>query len=284
MSQTYPQWPETAFPDSLDGFTQYVNILASDGPLIKKYLDAMYAGNQTLANQYLEQIPNYAQKIITAGDLNRLVQALKAIEAFYRNDIEDIIATKQAEWETTINRFSYQGTWASNTTYAMNNIVSYSIQGVKYVFLSVKDNNRGVAPSLTSTQYWHLLTVQGEKGEAGEGFAYVGNWSSTQSYAVDDTVTYNGVIYQALQSNTNIAPSTNYSTWKVIMELDKVTIPIQATKPSGLANGNLWFNTSSTVSGYHYLLALTSPATASDIATGKQAYDQYGNLLIGTKV
>lgn len=283
MSQTYPQWPETAFPDSLDSFTQYVNILASDGPLIKKYLDAMYAGNQTLANQYLEQIPNYAQKIITAGDLNKLVQALKAIEAFYHDDIEDMIATKQAEWETTINRFSYQGTWASNVTYAMNNIVSYSIQGVKYVFLSVKDNNRGVAPSLTSTQYWHLLTVQGKKGEAGEGFAYVGNWSSTQSYAVNDTVTYNGVIYQALQSNTNIAPSINSSTWKVIMELEKVTIPIQATKPSGLANGNLWFNTATTLSGYYYLLGLTSPATASDIAKGKQAYDQYGNLLIGTK-
>lgn len=283
MSQTYPAWPETVFPDNLDEFKQFVDILASDGPTIQKYLQAMYVGNQALASQYLSQIPNSAQKIVTANDLNKMVQAIKALEQFYRSDIQDTIGTLQDEWEATINRFSYQGVWTSNVSYYKNNLVSYSIGGIQYVFLSLKDNNKAVTPSLTNNQNWAVMTVQGEKGDPGASFPYAGDWVATSEYGYDDVVTYDGALYRAILPNQNVVPSSTPATWTKIMELEQYTIPIGPTKPSNMVSGSLWFDTSTTTGRYHYLNSLTSPATASDIAKGKQAYDQNGNLLIGTK-
>ena len=72
MSATYTDLTLTNFPDSLDTFLTYLNIVASDGPLIQQYIDALEAGNQTQANQILAQIPSASQKIIKATDLNKL--------------------------------------------------------------------------------------------------------------------------------------------------------------------------------------------------------------------
>ena len=56
----------TSFPDSVDVFKTFLNIEARDGTAIKGYTDAMQAGDQVLANQYLAQISSASQKIIQA--------------------------------------------------------------------------------------------------------------------------------------------------------------------------------------------------------------------------
>ena len=88
MSTQYPDLTLTNFPNSLDQFMTFLNIVATDGPLIEQYHSAMQAGNTTLANQILTQIPSYTQKLLTATDLNTLSQAMLAIERFYLTDIE----------------------------------------------------------------------------------------------------------------------------------------------------------------------------------------------------
>lgn len=46
-------------------------------------------------------------------------------------------------------------------------------------------------------------------------FLWMGAWTSLTAYAINDVVTYNGVTYLALVSNTGITPGTNPSTWVV---------------------------------------------------------------------
>ena len=56
MSTRYNDLSLTSFPDSVDVFKTFLNIEARDGTAIKGYTDAMQAGDQVLANQYLAQI------------------------------------------------------------------------------------------------------------------------------------------------------------------------------------------------------------------------------------
>ena len=162
MSIQYPDLTLTKFPNSLDQFTTWLNIVATDGPLIAQYQSAMEAGNITQANQILTQIPQGTQKIITATSLNALSQAMLAIERFYLTDIEPYIDNLQESWTNTIQQFSYKGTWENGTSYATNNMVSYTVSGVNLIYIATRNPPVGTAP--TNTQYWRLLTIQGQQG------------------------------------------------------------------------------------------------------------------------
>lgn len=280
MSTLYPDLNLTNFPNSLDQFMTFVNIVATDGPLIAQYQQAMEAGNTTLANQILTQIPQGTQKIITATDLNTLSQAMLAVERFYKDNIADYIETQQQSWLTIINQFSYKGIWESGTSYVTNNLVSYTVSGLNLVYIATSNPPVGTAPS--NTQYWRVLTIQGQQGASGTGLSYRQEWNNSTAYNVNDAVTYDGAIYMAIQTNQNREPSLNDQYWTLIMSLQNVSYPIQDTVPANLQVEGLWFNTSDNPTNYVYLEPLTNPASASNIASGFQAYDAQGNLIIGT--
>lgn len=280
MSALYPDLSLTNFPSSLDQFMTFLNIVASDGPLIAQYQQAMEAGNTTLANQILTQIPQGTQKIITATDLNTLSQAILAVERFYLTDIEPYVQNLQQSWLTTINQFSYQGVWQSGTSYVTNNLVSYTSSGLNLIYVAISTPPVGTAP--TNQSYWRLLTIQGQQGASGEGLSYRQEWDSSTIYSTNDTVTYDGSLWMALQPSQNRIPDSNPSYWQIVMSLEATAYPIQNTVPTNLQVDGLWFNTSSNPTNYVYLSSLTNPASASNITSGFQAYDQYGNLLVGT--
>lgn len=280
MSTLYPDLSLTNFPSSVDQFMTFLNIVASDGPLIAQYQQAMEAGNTTLANQILTQIPQGTQKIITATDLNTLSQAMLAVERFYLTDIEPYVQNLQQNWLSVINQFSYQGVWQSGSSYVTNNLVSYTVSGLNLVYIALSDVPVGTAP--TNQTYWRLLTIQGQAGASGAGLSYRQEWNNSVAYSTNDAVTYDGSLWMALQPSQNREPSSNPQYWKMIMSLATTTYPIQDTEPTNLQVEGLWFNTSNNPSNYVYLSPLTNPASASNIATGFQAYDQHGNLLVGT--
>ena len=280
MSTLYSDLSLTNFPNSLDQFMTFLNIVASDGPLIAQYQAAMEAGNQTQANQILAQIPQGTQKIITAVTLNQLSQAMLAIERFYLTDIEPYITQQQQNWLTIINQFSYQGVWESGTSYVVNNLVSYTVSGLNLVYIATSTPPVGTAP--TNTQYWRLLTIQGQQGASGEGLSYRQEWNSSTQYATNDAVTYDGALWMALQASQNRLPDANPQHWQLVMNLETVTYPIQDTVPTNLQVDGLWFNTSNNPTNYVYLEPLTNPATSANIMSGYQAYDSNGNLITGT--
>lgn len=279
MSTLFPDLI-SSFPDSVDSFPTWFNIVATDGPLIQQYQSALQAGNTTLANQILAQIPQGTQKIIKASDLNLITSAMLAVERFYKDNIADYVSDKQAEWLSIINQFSYKGVWSSGTSYEVNNFVTYTTSGLTLVYLATSTPPVGTVP--TNTQYWRLLTIQGQQGASGEGLSYRQEWNVSTQYQVNDAVTYDGTIWISLQSNQGIQPGTNQSIWKQIITLETEAYPIQSTEPQGLQQGDLWFNTQGNPTGYVFLSPLDNAATASDIALGKQAYDANGNLIIGT--
>ena len=71
------------FPQQVQTFNQMQDISASDGALIAQYQSAMQAGNLTLAQQILTQIPNNQSKIITADYLNTINDTVVAVEQYF---------------------------------------------------------------------------------------------------------------------------------------------------------------------------------------------------------
>lgn len=280
MSLQYPDLSLTNFPNSVDSFMTFLNIVASDGPLIAEYQTAMKNGNVTLANQILSQIPQGTQKIVKATDLNTLSQAMLAIERFYISDIKPYIDDLQELWLNTINQFSYEGTWASGTSYVKNNLVTYTLSGITFIYIATANPPVGTPP--TDINYWRILTIQGQQGVSGVGLSYRQEWTSSALYSENDAVTYDGAIWMATSSNQNREPSSNPNYWRLIINLEVTTYPIQSTIPTNLQVDGLWFNTASNPTNYVYLAPLSNPAAASNITAGFQAYDQYGNLIIGT--
>ena len=61
-----------------------IDLAASDGPLAQQYQTAMQAGNLTLAQQILAQIPNNQNKIITADYLNTINDTVVAVEKYFQ--------------------------------------------------------------------------------------------------------------------------------------------------------------------------------------------------------
>ena len=72
------------FPGAIQTFPQMIDLLASDGPLVQQYQIAMQAGNLTLAQQILAQIPNNQSKIITADYLNTINDTVIAVEKYFQ--------------------------------------------------------------------------------------------------------------------------------------------------------------------------------------------------------
>lgn len=282
MSQLYQDLNLTIFPEGVDNFPQWLDITAQDGPLIKQYMESVNNGNFALANQILSQIPSATQKIIKANDLNKLTQSMLAVERFYLSDVKDYIVEKQSEWENIVNQFQYKGPWSSNGYYVENNMVSYNIFGIEYIFLAIKNPPFGVVP--TDGLYWRILTIQGEQGKSGEGLTYREQWKVSTQYEANDAVTYNGALWMALRRSQGVEPTKESVVWRLVMSLATTTYPIQDIQPSNQVEGDLWFNTQGNPTKYYFLPSLQLPATSSDIANGKEAYDEFGNLIVGTRL
>lgn len=280
MSTRYNDLSLTSFPDSVDVFKTFLNIEARDGTAIKGYTDAMQAGNQVLANQYLTQISSASQKIIQATDLNKLTEAILAIERFYSTDINDDIEQRQVAWKALIDNFSYISEWASGALYKKNNLVSYTIGTKTNIYIAITEVPAGIAP--TNGNYWRVLTQSGKQGISGVGLAYRAEWSAGEDYQKDNATTYDGALWQALTDNTNVQPGTNDAIWKLIMPYAVTTYPVQSNQPNNQNEGELWFDTTGNPTKYYRLESLINPASASNITAGFEAYDDKGNLIVGT--
>lgn len=281
MSVLYSDLSLTAFPGDIDSFTTWLDIIASDGALVLQYHQAMQAGNTVLANQILAQIPSATQKIIKATDLNKMTQAILAVERFYKTDVEPYIQEQQANWLEIIQRFSYKGEWASGTTYEVNNFVSYTVSGATLIYLATSNPPVGTPP--TNTNYWRLLSIQGQQGPSGEGVSYRQEWNSSTQYYTDDTVTYGGALWIATQNSQGQTPQSGSQYWQLVMSLGLTTYPIQDSEPTGQEVGGLWFNTQVNPTNYYQLATLENPATAAQISAGYEAYNDDGEVITGTQ-
>jgi hypothetical protein len=142
--------------------------------------------------------------------------------------------------------FNWKGSYSPDTTYSMNDGVSFS--GSAY--LSLHNGNANHPPD-TSPTFWSLSAAKGAVGPAGAqgstgpagaqgvqgfqgatgaagstgatgatgsiGLNWTGAWSSSTAYSLNDGVSFNGSSYISLQSaSTNQQPDTSPASWSLL--------------------------------------------------------------------
>jgi len=119
--------------------------------------------------------------------------------------------------------FIFTGVWSALTTYVLNDIVSYN--GSSYVATGTPVF--GVPPT-TDITHWALIAEvgaqgpggsQGIQGVIGPGFVWLGAWSNTTSYVLNDVVGLLGSSYVAVAANLGVNPSTDSGSFWQLMAL-----------------------------------------------------------------
>lgn len=233
------KYPLTNFPDAIDNYPQFLDMSQADFSLVRQYQDALERQDFVTARSVFAQIPNGTQKVVTALRLNQLQEATLAIEEFYKTDVKPYIDTKQNEWETYADRFNYKGDWSSTKSYDKNNIVKFNDNGLIQLYLNVLDTPINTPP--TNTTYWRVLTVQGLRGEAGEGANFAFEWNGAIDYNTDTIVVFDNTWWNALKPSRNEQPFVGSEFWQVVLKVTQAIYPLTPNQPISQSEGELWF-------------------------------------------
>ena len=135
--------------------------------------------------------------------------------------------------------FNYKGVFSPVTTYVKNNFVTYTYNGVEYVYIAT--NNPPVGADPTNTAYWRNLSIRGEKGDSGVGMSFLYAWDSTVHYSEQNVVTYGNYVWGAIKENQNQAPFEGSEYWSNIGTIRPRVIPVTSSYPALQETGDLWF-------------------------------------------
>lgn len=228
-----------AFPDTINDIEPFLDISQADYQLVQKYQQAKLNGNFSEASEILSQISNGNQKITSASRLNEIVNGIKDTANFYATNVESYVIRKQQEWQDVIDKFTYVGQWSSTIIYEKNNIVSYTVDGDKLLFICVVTSRNGVEP--IDTNYWRQFTVRGKIGEKGKDTVFAFDWDSSVDYAINTIVQYNRYLWISTQANKNQTPQDGSVYWGIVLKTSQPIYPVQTTQPTNQDVGELWF-------------------------------------------
>ena len=239
MSVKYPSLQFTTFPEQVQTFVTMLNMTVADAPNVKGYQQAMEAGNKTLAQKYYNRITNANRKFVDSTKMNRLMDTCVALQNFYLTDIKPYIDDLQTTWTDRIDQFNYVGGYSASKLYAVNNFVTYTVSGVRNVYICVKVPPVGTAP--TNTTYWRKLSIRGLQGPSGENLSFRYAWSSSEIYYPEDVVVYDNVVWGCLVQNSNKTPQSGSTYWRSIYSPQQVVYPFSAQEPTNMETGFIWF-------------------------------------------
>jgi len=181
---------------------------AAHKDLAVQYYTYKNAGNDTAANQILENNPILKTMIINAASLNKFIDATLALENWYNDDIKPFFE----------NRFSNKGEYNGGTTYLQGNVISYNGEG----FICRVASSTGVSPTAhITTTNWAIIArqgVQGIQGVSGTGLAPRGAWNNSAIYYVNDCASHNNILWQCLVQNSASEPAPGNTNWLAILD------------------------------------------------------------------
>jgi Collagen triple helix repeat (20 copies) len=108
---------------------------------------------------------------------------------------------------------NFQGAYAAGSTYALDDVVTFSGSS----FVSLTGGNRGNTPGVAAQ--WAVLAQGGTGGSSGggTGLAYQGTYAATTNYALNDVVTFQGSSYVSLiVANHGNTPGLSPGEWGVL--------------------------------------------------------------------
>lgn len=242
MSELYKDLPHTAFPNSVDTMTSFKNINAEDISSVNMFQYYLRMGDFAAAESILDSIPDVANKMIDSNKLNKLRDALIALERYYKSDIKTYITGKQNEWQGIMDEFTYAGVWSSSKAYDKNNIVQHTIGSETYMYIAAKDVP--VNTQISNVNYWTLFTIRGQRGESGQNGAFRYDYDAATTYSIGDIVSYDNCLWAAKTETTNHTPSeTDTTNWELLIKMPTVSAPMQSAQPTNAVEGDIWFQT-----------------------------------------
>ena len=203
------------------------------------YYYAMQANNVSQASNILVQNPSLSNQIITADNINILLNETYRRELQPKVDIDYFLDGLNAVFEKMISYTRVRGEWDKNTQYDVHNLVYYRDKG--YFVYTNEAPPIGTLP--TDTKYWLEYDIRGLKGYGGfKNINYLGVWNNSIGYNIGDAVAYKNKLWWAIANNTNTAPNLNHYPWVLIAAPDVASkTPIQKQTPTGYNIGDFWW-------------------------------------------
>lgn len=121
MSTTYPNYPGTNYPDSIDTFAKIVDVTISTLPYAILYQNYFERGDLESAAQVLAEHPELEQCLMNADKFNRLIDAIKAIESDH-NSTKSKVTTVTNQASTNASNISKLTTNVNNITTNMSSL------------------------------------------------------------------------------------------------------------------------------------------------------------------
>ena len=209
MSVTYPDLIYTNFPDEHSDLFDYVSDISSEQlALMNQYKLYLTYNDLFSANKLLEDNPSLKSAMINAEKINKLIDAIKATQRLYKDDIQSYL----------VNLVKYKGTYSNTSSYAKYNVVTQTIDGKILAYMCIMDAPAGIQP--TNTSYWVAITQQGERGAAGLGLNYGGKYLSSTEYPLHSMVAHNNALWASLEPVIDVEPSDKSDVWEKIMSFN----------------------------------------------------------------
>jgi len=209
MSITYPQFPDTKFPDELDNFQRFIDITLDTYALAKEFESKFQSGDIAGAYALLEENPQLKRSYIGAATLNPIIDAINALQLLFTESIQEYL----------MNIVKPQGGYSPTVKYKKYDVVLYANNSALETYMCFR-NDTPIGTLPTNTNYWWPLTLRGERGLPGTGLVPYGIWSPYITYPKDALVTYNNILWASSEENTNVIPSINSSVWYKILEIN----------------------------------------------------------------
>jgi len=209
------------FPNGVDQFVELFDLPYNKIQAANK-LNSLRA-QQTLTNAEQEEVISLTAELneymMTPERLNKLYDAMYAMQKHYNSEVDGYVKGKQALWDSYVNAFKYQGAWVAGKAYKFQNMVTNS-SGDLFICRTNHTSTIANQPSTTGdTTQWAKVGSKGDQGIPGVTGNFVGGWSSTVNYVLGDSVygvntgANGGVLYIAKRANVGKNPTTNRDDW-----------------------------------------------------------------------
>lgn len=229
-----------ANPNSLFPWLKYQDIQIADIALRTQFESYMSVGNYSQALRLLSDNQSQLQGKAWIGDsINTLVNGIITLESLYNDNVIKFLSDLSETLQSLVDNYRNVGTWIVGNEYKELNFVAYDNE----MYMALQDVPANTP--MTDTNYWLYVGLRGEQGVAGVNVRQQYDYSSDKAYNINDLVVYQGQIYVALKSNTNVLP-TNSDTWLLYERVVKANIYVSNVAPTEeLINGKIWFKTQS---------------------------------------
>lgn len=236
MSVTNTDLTGTKFPDEIDNWDRWLDPTLQTIAAIQKYQSLYSLQKFEEANEVIQNTPVLKRIIVNAESMNKLQDAIIAMERFYFSDFQAYLQ----------NIIQYKGNYLATKKYTKYSVVTYMSHNTQQAYLCIiPDCPIGTPP--TDLSCWIPWTARGEKGESGLGLTPRGIWDEYADYYKDDMVSWNNKLWAALSDNMGREPSIAYGDiWFPLLEFssDMLCVIDEVTNNRyhmGMKDGYVWY-------------------------------------------